>query len=63
MGFLIAVAAFPTANLGGYLIGSVLGIIGASMVWAWGEKKPRKPGKVSGRRSRAAAPADEETGA
>ena len=26
--FLIALGAFPTANLGGYLIGSVLGIIG-----------------------------------
>jgi hypothetical protein len=42
VGFLIAVGAFPTANLGGYLVGSVLGVIGASMVWAWGEKKPRR---------------------
>jgi hypothetical protein len=39
--FLIALGAFPTANLGGYLLGSVLGIIGSSMIWAWGEKKPR----------------------
>lgn len=40
--FLIALGAFPTANLGGYLIGSVLGIIGASMIWSWGPKKPTK---------------------
>lgn len=39
--FLIALGAFPTANLGGYLLGSVLGIIGASMIWSWGPKKPR----------------------
>ncbi|WP_328528627.1 DUF6114 domain-containing protein [Nocardioides sp. NBC_00368] len=39
--FLIALGAFPTANLGGFVVGSVLGIIGGSMVWSWGEKKPR----------------------
>ncbi|MGY0387566.1 DUF6114 domain-containing protein [Nocardioides sp. WG-D5] len=41
VGFLIALGAFPTANLGGFVVGSVLGIIGGSMVWSWGEKKPR----------------------
>lgn len=56
VGFLVAVAAFPTANLGGYLVGSLLGIIGSSMVWAWGEKKPRK---VAKRRQRAAQPEGE----
>ncbi|HVX52892.1 DUF6114 domain-containing protein [Nocardioides sp.] len=40
--FLVALAAFPTANLGGYLLGSVLGIIGASMIWSWGPKRPSK---------------------
>lgn len=40
--FLIALGAFPTANLGGYLLGSVLGIIGSSMIWAWGPKNPRQ---------------------
>lgn len=37
--FLIALGAFPTANLGGFVLGSVLGIIGGSMIWSWGEKK------------------------
>ncbi|EGD42388.1 putative membrane protein [Nocardioidaceae bacterium Broad-1] len=47
VGFLIALGAFPTANLGGFVVGSVLGIIGGSMVWSWGEKKPRPAGRVT----------------
>lgn len=46
----LALAAFVAANLGGYLVGSVLGILGGSMVWAWGEKAPRR---VRGGRRRA----------
>jgi len=38
--FLLALGAFPAANLGGYLVGSVLGIVGGAMVWSWGEKRP-----------------------
>jgi hypothetical protein len=40
--FLLALAAFPTANLGGYLLGSVLGIVGGSMMWSWGPKRPSR---------------------
>lgn len=39
---LISLAAFVGANLGGYVLGSVLGIIGGSMIWAWGEKPARR---------------------
>lgn len=42
VGVLLALAAFVAANLGGFLIGSVLGIFGGSMIWGWGEKKPAK---------------------
>ena len=42
LAFLIALGAFPTANLGGYLFGSVVGVVGASMIWSWGPKKPSK---------------------
>lgn len=49
---LLALAAFVAANLGGYLVGSVLGIVGGSMVWAWGEKAPRR---TRGGRRRAVA--------
>ncbi|HSV38953.1 MAG TPA: DUF6114 domain-containing protein [Nocardioidaceae bacterium] len=41
-GVLLALAAFVSVNLGGFLIGSLLGIVGGAMVWGWGEKKPRK---------------------
>lgn len=40
--FLIALGAFPTANLGGFLVGSVLGIIGSSMIMSWGPKRPSR---------------------
>lgn len=43
MAVLLALAAFVAANLGGYLVGSVLGVLGGSMMWAWGEKAPRRP--------------------
>lgn len=46
--FLIALGAFPTANLGGFLVGSVLGVVGSSMIWSWGPKKPRARGKRVG---------------
>lgn len=46
LGVLAALAAFVGANLGGFLVGTVLGIIGGSMVWGWGEKSPRRAGRV-----------------
>lgn len=38
LGVLVALAAFVGANLGGFLLGTILGILGGSMVWGWGEK-------------------------
>lgn len=38
----LALAAFLVANFGGLLVGSVLGIIGGSLVSAWGEKAPSR---------------------
>lgn len=49
VGVLLALAAFIAANLGGFLVGTVLGIFGGSMVWGWGEKRPR-PAPASRRR-------------
>lgn len=46
---LISLAAFVSANLGGYLVGTVLGIIGGSMMWAWGEKKPKASHRSRGK--------------
>ena len=42
MGVLAALAAFVGSNLGGFLLGTVLGIVGGAMVWGWGEKAPRR---------------------
>ncbi|UUZ61467.1 DUF6114 domain-containing protein [Nocardioides sp. B-3] len=42
LAFAVALIAFVAANPGGYLVGTVLGIIGGSMIWARGEKKPRR---------------------
>ena len=39
--FVLALVAFPTSNLGGFLLGTVFGLLGGSMMWAWGEKRPR----------------------
>ncbi len=50
LAFLFALAAFVSANLGGYLIGTVLGVIGGSMIWAWGEKKPKGARRARGQR-------------
>lgn len=46
---LLALLAFPMANLGGYVIGSVVGLFGASMILAWGEKRPRRTVRQSSR--------------
>lgn len=35
MGVLCAVAAFPLSNLGGFVIGSLAGVIGGGLVFAW----------------------------
>jgi len=41
IGGIFAVAAFVASNLGGFLLGTLLGVVGAAMVFGWGPKKPR----------------------
>lgn len=41
LGVLAAMAAFVGSNLGGLVVGSVLGVLGGSMIWGWGELAPR----------------------
>lgn len=49
LGVLAAMAAFIGSNFGGFLVGSVLGILGGSMIWGWGELvPPRAPGARRG---------------
>ncbi|WP_182377981.1 DUF6114 domain-containing protein [Nocardioides sp. WS12] len=42
VGVLLGLAAFIAANLGGFLIGTLLAIVGGSMIWGWGEKRTRR---------------------
>lgn len=52
LGVLVALAAFVGANLGGLLVGTILGIVGGSMVWAWGEKAPKRVRRAGSRSTR-----------
>lgn len=59
VGVLLGLAAFIAANLGGFLIGTMLAIVGGSMIWGWGEKGPR-PRRRSPAARRASASSSEE---
>ncbi|GAA3050601.1 DUF6114 domain-containing protein [Actinokineospora globicatena] len=48
---LVSVAAFPLTNLGGFFIGSLLGVLGGAMAASWAPRKVK------------AAPADEPVAA
>ena len=45
LGILVAIVALPTSNIGGFVIGSLLGIIGGALTFAW---QPRERGRVKG---------------
>lgn len=59
-GVLLGLAAFVAANLGGFLIGTVLAVVGGSMIWGWGEKRPKRERR--GQRRRAAADLEDTEG-
>src|SRR5215469_8765750 len=56
---LLAIAALVASNLGGFLLGTVLGIIGASLGFAW---MPGRPERRRGRRRRSSTEPDEPDG-
>lgn len=43
---LAALGSFVTSNLGGFLLGMLLGIAGGSMIFAWSSKAPRAPEQI-----------------
>ena len=47
LSILVAIIALPTSNLGGFLIGSLLGIIGGALAFAW---QPQDRQKVSNKK-------------
>ena len=44
LGVAVAVVAFVGSNLGGYLVGTLLGIVGGSLTWSWGPSRRRGAG-------------------
>lgn len=51
LGFAFSLVALPGANFGGFLIGTVLGVLGSAAALAWAPG-PRPPGKrAAGRRA------------
>ena len=53
----LVLASWLTANLGGFLLGLLLGIIGAALAFGWvPQKKPRRPTDRSRRDGRTATP-------
>ncbi|WP_116244222.1 DUF6114 domain-containing protein [Nocardiopsis sp. FIRDI 009] len=64
VGLLLALVSFVTSNFGGFVIGMLLGIVGASLVFAWAPRvRRRPPGRRRTRpRRRADTPTGEEPG-
>lgn len=47
LGTAFAVAAFIASNLGGFLVGTLLGVLGGTMIFGWGPKRPRRKDRVA----------------
>ncbi|GAA4657115.1 hypothetical protein GCM10023347_04380 [Streptomyces chumphonensis] len=42
IGAVLAVVSLVTSNLGGFVVGMALGVLGGSMMVGWGPKRPRR---------------------
>ncbi|MFB9433874.1 DUF6114 domain-containing protein [Streptoalloteichus tenebrarius] len=62
---LLALVSLVTANLGGFVVGAVLGVVGAALAVSWtdqaGQARPRKRRRSEGRKDRGRAVDDGET--
>jgi Family of unknown function (DUF6114) len=57
-GVLLAVASFVATNLGGFFLGMLLGVIGASLSFGWTPDTARTTGQHRPRRPHRASPSD-----
>lgn len=48
-GVLVALLAFVSSNVGGFLLGTVLGIVGGAMTFGWGDKPAKRRREPGGR--------------
>ncbi|MEU7296648.1 DUF6114 domain-containing protein [Streptomyces exfoliatus] len=46
IGVVLAVVSLVVSNLGGFLLGMTLGVLGGSMMVGWGAKRPRRRAAV-----------------
>lgn len=60
MSILVAIIALPTSNLGGFVVGSLLGIIGGALGLAWEDTDPTPKGRHARGGKREQAPPDSE---
>lgn len=47
IGLVLSIVSLVASNLGGFFIGMALGIVGATMILAWGPKRERRRGAAS----------------
>lgn len=49
VGMVISLASLPFANLGGWILGLVLGLLGSSLIFAWAPYSERELAEMAGR--------------
>ncbi len=54
MGMVLSIASLPFANLGGWLVGMVLGIVGSGLIFAWAPYTDAQLAEFAGRARRKA---------
>ncbi|MFI6575535.1 DUF6114 domain-containing protein [Nocardiopsis sp. NPDC050513] len=52
VGVLLALAAFAASNFGGFVLGTLVGVTGGSLVFAWSPHRPRRGAAALRRRPR-----------
>ena len=57
LAILVAIIALPTSNIGGFVVGSLLGIVGGALGLGWEDRDEKPRGKHSRKRKRAQEPA------
>lgn len=63
LAILVAIIALPTSNIGGFVVGSLLGIVGGALGLGWEDRDEKPRGKHSRNKKRAQEPATNGEGA
>ena len=63
LAILVAIIALPTSNIGGFVVGSLLGIVGGALGLGWEDRDEKPRGRHSRKRKRAQEPGTNGEGA